>query len=161
MTTKTKLIIIIILSVLAFVNSFYLAYGWLFSVEAIVNPYIQGWNISQIWWTFCDINDTFSCSEVINSEYSKLFWIPFSIFGILMFFIIWLLSVIWILKNNKYIIKIIAILTWFWVIFNFYLFYLEIFVINAFCPVCIAISVSLFSIFFISLSSVLKCTTRQ
>jgi len=161
MKINTKYIIIIILSILAFVNSFYLAYDWLFPVEIIINPYIQLWNITQVWWTFCDINDTFSCSKVMNSEYSKLFWIPVSIFGMLNFFAIWILSMIWIFRKNTDIIKILLIMTSFWVLFNFYLFYLEIFVIKAFCPVCIAISISLFSIFFISLYSVLKCTTKQ
>jgi hypothetical protein len=33
MTTKTKLIIISVLSVIAFFNAFYLSYDWLFAVQ--------------------------------------------------------------------------------------------------------------------------------
>ncbi len=159
MTIKIKYIIIAILAFIAIWNSFYLAYDWLFSVENTVNIYAQIWKVANEWSKFCDINELFSCSKVTSSEYSQLFWIPFSIFSIFNFILIFILSIFWIIKKET--IKYITIITWLWVIFNFYLFYLEIFVIKAFCPVCIWISISLFSIFFISLSSSLKCTTKQ
>jgi len=161
MKIKTKLIIIIILSILAFFNSFYLVYDWFFQVETTLNIYQQFWNTVEWWWRFCDLNKEFSCTTVANSEYSKLFWIPFGVYAMFMFFLVILLSTIWLINKKINIFKFIVIPVWAWVITNFYLFYLEIFVIGVFCPVCIIISILLFSIFFISLYSILKCTTKQ
>lgn len=156
MTTKTKLIIISILSVIAFFNALYLGYDWLFWAETISQLYFQLWNTVQQAWSLCDINDTFSCTKVANSEFSKVFWVPFAIYAMFMFFIIFIWSLIWFFKKKDLFLKLIAIPSWVWVLVNFYLFYLEIFVIKAFCPVCIIISILLFSIFFISLYPILK-----
>lgn len=161
MKNKTKLIIIAIFSLIAFLSSFYLAYDWFFPKEVVVNPYIQVGQIVEQPSKICDINTLFSCTKVWNSEYSKLFWIPFSLYAMFMFSIVFIWSIIGLFKNPDYMIKLITIPSWAWVITNFYLFYLEIFVIKAFCPVCIGISVLLFSIFFISLFHSLKCTTKQ
>jgi hypothetical protein len=73
MKNKTKLIIIAIFSVLAFLSSFYLAYDWFFPNEIVTNPYIQVENIVKQPSKICDINTLFSCTTVSNSEYSKLF----------------------------------------------------------------------------------------
>jgi uncharacterized membrane protein len=98
----------------------------------------------------------FSCTTVSNSEYSKLFWLPFSIYAMFMFSVVLIGSILGFYKNSDTFLKLILIPSWAWVITNFYLFYLEIFVIKAFCPVCIGISVLLFSIFFICLFHILK-----
>jgi len=161
MKKETKLIIIIILALLAFLNSFYLVYDWFFPIESVNNIY-QIWNIvTQEPWRICDINSLFSCTAVANSEYSKVFWIPFWVYAMFMFALVIILWIVWVLKKRKDIFKLILVPVWAGVITNFYLFYLEIFVIGVFCPVCIGISILLFSIFFISLYSVLKCTTKQ
>lgn len=161
MTLKTRLIIISILALLAFLNAFYLGYDWMFSSETTNQLYYKVWNIAQHTWKLCDINDTFSCTKVANSEFSKVFWIPFAIYAMFMFFTVFIWSLIWLFKNKELFLKLITIPSWSGVLVNFYLFYLEIFVIKAFCPVCIIISILLFSIFFISLYSTLKCTTKQ
>ena len=160
MKRETKLIIIIILAILSFINSFYLAYDWIFPVNTISNIY-QIWDIKEVPSKICDINNLFSCTIVANSEYSKLFWIPFWIYAMFMFSLVIILWFVWLLKKREDIFKLILVPVWAWVLTNFYLFYLEIFVIWVFCPVCIWISIFLFSIFFISLHSVLKCTTKQ
>jgi len=156
MTLKTKLITISILSILAFFNAFYLWYDWLFSIETKNQLYFPVWSTIQQAGSLCDINDTFSCTKVANSEFSKLFWVPFAIYAMFMFFVVFIWSLIWIFNNNDLYLKLIAIPSWVWVLVNFYLFYLEFFVIKAFCPICIIISVFLFSIFFLSSSPIIK-----
>ena len=161
MTLKTKLIIIIILSLLAFLNSFYLAYDWIFPIETATNSFFQPWNIIQDWWKICDINSTFSCTIVANSDYSKVFGIPFAIYAMFMFFVVFIWSIVWLFKKGENILKLLVIPTWIWVLVNMYLFYLEIFVLKVFCPICIIISIFLFTMFFISLHTNLKCITKQ
>lgn len=70
-----------------------------------------------------------SCEKVQNSIYSQVFGIPIAAFGIVYYFILYILLE----KNNKY-----ARYWLIWgIIYSTYLTYLEIFVIKAICGWCV------------------------
>ena len=109
MTIKTKLIIISILSFWAFLNAFYLSYDWIFVVQNIENNmYFPIWDIS--WWSsFCDINETLSCSSVLENPLSQIYGIPFPILAMIVYPIILLIALLWIFWKIKKCFKNIII----------------------------------------------------
>ncbi len=167
-----KYLIVPILALIWFFSCFYLASDWFFweKVTKTENQFMINTDFSSnfvfpdkdnSWGKICDINQTFSCTDVSNNEVSQLFWIPFSVYAMIMFFTIFLLWILAYIKKNDLYISLIFIPALIWVFVNIYLVYLEAFVINSFCIVCIFCSLLLLTIFFISSKSVLKCITKQ
>lgn len=156
MTKKIKLIIISIISALAFFNASYLSYDWIFSIEAPTSLYFPVWNITS-WWSFCDINETLSCSAVLQDPGSQIFWIPFPVIAMLVYPIIFLISIFGIIwKIRKNVFKILLAMWVWWILFNWYFIFQEIFYIWAFCPLCLLCSLIIITIASISFSEVIK-----
>lgn len=162
-----KYLIVAVLALIWFFSCFYLASDWIFWEEKQIQIEEQN-SVEDLtflnnnsWDKICDINKTFSCSDVSNNEVSQFFGIPFSIYAMLMFFTVFVLWILAYIKKKELYLQLIFIASLIWVLVNIYLIYLETFVINSFCIVCIFCSILLLTIFFISLKSVLKCTMKQ
>ena len=135
-----KLIAICILSFIAFVNASYLTY----------NNYKIEQNIWKI-GSFCDINNTLSCSNVLASPYSKIFWIPFTAYAMLVYPIIFVIAFLWITLVLKKPERVLVILWWGWILFNSYFIYQEFANIWSYCPLCMLCSAIIITIFVLAL----------
>lgn len=155
MTKKTKLIIICIISVLAFFNAFYLSYDWLFSVESASSLYFPVGDVS-LGGSFCDINDTLSCSAVLQNPLSQIFWIPFPVFAMFVYPIMLLVGLLWFFWKIKNTFGILSSMAIGWIMFNWYFIYQEAFNIKAFCPLCLFCSAIIITIFVLSFIEVRK-----
>ena len=155
MTTKTKLIIISIISSLAFFNAFYLSYDWLFAVQSASSLYFPIWNIS---WggSFCDISETLSCSTVLQNPLSQIYWIPFPVIALFVYPLIFIVTLLWLFWKIKKHFKILTIMWAGWILFNWYFIYQEIFNIWAFCPLCLLCSAIIITIFVLSVTEARK-----
>jgi len=135
-----KLITICILSFIAFVNASYLTY----------NNYKIEQNIWKI-GSFCDINNTLSCSNVLSSPYSKIFWLPFTTYAMIVYpiiFVIAFLGITLVLKKPE---RFLVALGWGWILFNSYFIYQEFANIWSYCPLCMLCSAIIVTIFVLAL----------
>jgi uncharacterized membrane protein len=80
----------------------------------------------------CSPNDFFSCSTVANSGYTSLFGVPFWVMGLAWFPLILLVG----LFLNR---EILFLLLMVGNLFTIYLWYLELGVIHAICPLCVSL----------------------
>jgi len=110
--------------------------------------------------SFCDINDTLSCSAVSNSLYAQVFTIPVSLYGLLGygFFALVCLFLLekppW-LKKKKIMQQLfsgesmfsLALISF---IFSLYLTYHEIFTIKVLCILCLLSQALIIVIFFLA-----------
>jgi len=134
MKEKTLFRIIILLSVLGIVASAYLL-----SIHKT-----NGATDS-----FCDIDNSFSCTLVDQSEYSEFLGIPMSMLGVIGYFILIILS--FLICHKKKLVNIIP-LGKLWKLISFkmilfvatlaliislYLTYLELFIIKSICLLCL------------------------
>ncbi len=156
MSKKTKLIIISIISVLAFFNAFYLSYDWIFNIEQNNSLYfLPMWDF--VWnSSFCDINETFSCSVVLSNPLSQIYWIPFPIIALFVYPVIFFIAILWYFRKIKNVFTILFWMWISWIMFNWYFIYQEIFNIGAFCPLCLLCSAIILTISFLSWSEVIK-----
>ena len=135
-----KLIIICILATLAFFNATYLTYQ---------NYQIENapeWSIT----SFCDLNNTFSCTNVLSSPYSKIFWMPFTAVAMAVYPILFLIAFLWVMWIIKKPFHILAYMAWGWILFNSYFIYQEYANIWAYCPLCLICSWIIITIFVLS-----------
>ena len=135
-----KLIIICILATLAFFNATYLTYQ---------NYQIENapeWSIT----SFCDLNNTFSCTNVLSSPYSKIFWMPFTAVAMAVYPIIFLIAFLWVMGIIKKPFHILVYMAWGWILFNSYFIYQEYANIWAYCPLCLVCSWIIITIFVLS-----------
>lgn len=133
-----KLITVCVLSFLAFINAIYLT-AQFYKIESAESA----WNIS----SFCDISNSFSCTNVLASPYSQVFGLPFPAIAIAVYPIIFLvafLGINWIIKKPYHIL---AFLWLGWMMFNWYFISMEYLYIKSYCPLCLACSVIITLIF--------------
>lgn len=122
-----KLLTICIISVVAFLNAVYL------TVQNYKIEHAPKWSIS----SFCDLNNSFSCTNVLSSPYSKVFWLPFPAIAMAVYpiiFVIAFLGIQWIIK------KPFHILTALWIagtLFNSFFISREFLYIGSYCPLCL------------------------
>jgi len=90
----------------------------------------------------CDINETFDCTSVHDSDYALLFGMPVAIIGFIGYILI-LLFAMW---NFKYV-KWLAL---FGSLFSLRLTYAEMFIIYKYCIFCLISQVIIIAIFIIS-----------
>ena len=133
-----KFVVIILLSILATFNAAYLtwkAYGMLGSGSL-----------------FCDINDRWSCANVVNHPAAYTAGIPFPAIALVVYPIIIAIAIMWLYCTawGKKNYKILTFLSAGGVLFNSYIIYQETFVIKAFCPLCLMCTAIIISIFVIS-----------
>jgi uncharacterized membrane protein len=126
---------IIILGLAGMGISGYLTYGYLVNVS-VVCPFEA------------------KCDLVQASPYAYLWGFPVPLLGLLMYAALTLLGVLLILKKDKWE-KILSLgiygMSLAGVIFTLYLYYLEIFVLHAFCSWCIGSSIVILCLFILSL----------
>lgn len=156
MHRKTKLKIILIISLLAFANAFYLSYDWIFDVTSTNSMYFLPAN--NIWWgwSFCDINETLSCSAVLSNPLSQIYWIPFPVIALFVYPIIFIVALLWYYKKINNTFKILLTMWLAWIMFNWYFIFKEIFYIWAFCPLCLMCSIIIITIATLSGTEVRK-----
>jgi len=82
----------------------------------------------------CSLNDYFSCGTVAHSGYTSLFGIPFWVMGPAWFSLV---LVVGLLLSKEILILLLTVGD----LFTVYLWYLELGVIHAICPVCVSLYV--------------------
>lgn len=98
----------------------------------------------------CDVNSLFNCGIVMRSEYSEIFGIPWSLFGVAGYTAVMLLA--FALLEKKQMSRLFALITTAGALGAFvlstYFMYLTAYVIGAFCPFCLASAFSSTIVFF-------------
>lgn len=115
---KTPPLIILILSALGMVLSVYLTYLYYTKARA----------------TLCAVDS--GCDTVRESQYSAILGIPVAVFGVIGYLSIFISSFISVSYRAKWLLLYFFSLTGF--VFSAYLTYIELFVIKAICPYCVA-----------------------
>ncbi len=119
--TKASGVIILALSVLGIGLSGYLTYLYYIKAQA----------------TFCLAGS--GCDTVRESSYSAILGIPIAVFGVIGYLFIFIVSLISIQYRTRWLLLYFASLAGF--AFSSYLTYIELFVIKAVCPYCVASAV--------------------
>lgn len=96
----------------------------------------------------CAINAVFDCLTVAQSEYAVLLGLPVAVWGVLFYsaLLIGVLGVVWKVPFHKILkflrpntcLNLVRYSAYFGVLFSLYLTYVEAFVINVYCPFCLA-----------------------
>lgn len=87
--------------------------------------------------TFCDINDTFSCSNVLLSPRAQIFGMPFPAIATVVYPIIFLVALLGYLGICRKAFPILAGMAVGGMCFNGYFIFQEAFYIGSFCPLCL------------------------
>lgn len=132
-----KLYAILALAIISFWNAIYL------TISALQ---YKAWDTSKF---ACDINDMFSCSNLFSFDFAWIAWIPFPAIAMVVYPIIALIAILGIIWKCKHAFKIILWLWIWWMMFNSYIIYNE-FIINIFCPACLACSIAITTIAILS-----------
>ncbi len=122
--------VIILLSIFAFLNATYLSFDWLW----------------KDWSTFCDINQTISCTNVVTHPATHFFGVPFPLIAMVVYPVIALFAFLGlkgIIKKSHIVIRYLSAL---WILFNGYIIYQETFTIKAVCLLCLLCSIIIISI---------------
>lgn len=141
---------IIILTFLGIINAFYLSYEAHQISQLVSQP--SYWTLFQWWFvknTFCDINETFSCSSFMANPASKLFWIPFPYIAAIVYPILFILSLMAFRLKSNNIVRTIFILSLMWIWFNVIIISRE-FTLWVFCPACLMCTAYIISIAILS-----------
>ncbi len=88
----------------------------------------------------CSINETVNCDAVISGPVAKTLGIPTPLYGLIGYIVIFIASVY---KKNKLILGMAT----FGLLFCLYIAYIELFILNVICPVCIACQIIMISVF--------------
>jgi uncharacterized membrane protein len=128
---KKKYFVILILSVIATINAAYLTY-------------IAYSNSSSV----CDISETLSCGNVLNSPDTQIFGIPFPAIALLVYPIIFLIA-FFSHKKNRNNFKILLGISGGGILFNSYFIYQE-YLLGSYCPLCLLCSIVIITIFILS-----------
>lgn len=136
-----KLITIGIISIIAFINATYLT---------IQNYKIENSPESTI-SSFCDFSNSFSCTNVLSSPYSKVFWLPFPAIAILVYPIIFAVAFLWVKWLIRKPFHILAIMWFGWMMFNWYFIAQEFINIHSYCPLCMVCSGIIITIFILGI----------
>ena len=122
--------VIILLSIIAFLNATYLSFDGLW----------------KDWSSFCDINQTISCTNVVTHPATHFFGIPFPLIAMVVYPVIALFAFLGlkgIIKKSHIVIRYLSAL---WILFNGYIIYQETFTIKAVCLLCLLCSIIIISI---------------
>lgn len=132
---------IIVISVLAVINAFYLTY--LFILQSFSSVPIS---------SFCDVSNTLSCTAVITSPYAQLFGL--SICTIALFIYPVLIILAWVAlkkKNPKNLFFAIAIIAAMGAMMNLLYIYNEYAFIGSYCALCILCSIFIITVLIMSI----------
>lgn len=125
---KKIIIAIIILAFLGIINASFLSW------EAYNIVFAQKTDL--LGNSICDINATFSCTSFMHNEKSKIFGIPFPMIALVVYPVLFGLSLFVYFKNNLTAIKIITIMAFGGLAFNGFVISREI-EAQVFCPLCL------------------------
>ncbi len=137
-----KYLVIVALASVALINAAYLSY------KAYFFRFIDPLGLT----SFCDFSSFNSCSEVLRSPLSSVFGIPFPWVALAVYPV--LLGLAWYgHKHQSYTqAKILVVLSFLGMCFNFFIIYREIVFIKAFCLLCFICTLIIITIFLLSLS---------
>lgn len=141
---KKLFIAIMVLAAVAFGNAVYLtnqAYTLKTKIEESAGTYS----------TFCDINSTFSCSNVLLSPRAQFFGLPFPAVAMVVYPIIFLIALLGYLGICRKPFPILAGMAVGGMCFNGYYIYQEAVYIGSYCPLCLMCSAIIISMLVISL----------
>ena len=128
---------------------------WVIHVAAVVGIVASGESIlahySIVSSTFCTINATFNCDVVNKSEYSELFGIPVSVFGLIAYLAALLFSIWLRLRKEERVLTGLLLLAVGGFTFSLYLTSIEAFVLYTWCIVCLTSQASILAILIASL----------
>jgi uncharacterized membrane protein len=141
-----KYLYIIGLGVIAFLDACYLSY------QAYVMRFLENGSVK----SFCDLSQNVSCTNVLQSPYSQIFGISFPWVALCVYPIIIALAIYGYNKKNYFVTKIIQVLSFCGMLFNFYIIYLETFYIFAFCILCLLCTAIITTIFVLSSLQVME-----
>ena len=123
---QKKLLIIIVLCIIAIFNAAYLTN---LAYSELSGP------------SFCDINSTLSCNNVLVHPAAQIFGIPFPVIALIVYPILLLIAILGYTKTiTSHWIQLRRLSLW-WMLFNSYIIMQEAFVIKAFCPLCLLCTV--------------------
>lgn len=106
--------------------------------------------------SFCDINSTFSCSNVLLSPQAQIFGLPFPAIAIMVYPVIFLVALLGYLGIWRRSFQVLAAMAVGGICFNGYFIYQEAFHIGSFCPLCLMCSGIIITILGISVYGIRK-----
>jgi uncharacterized membrane protein len=109
--------------------------------------------------SFCTFGESFNCDLVNRSSYSTLFGLPVALIGILGYLLVLALATVYRDKAETPMILLIVSLGGFG--FSLYLTYIEGFVLQAWCILCLTSLASILSVAVLSALSVTKSLRRD
>jgi len=115
----------------------------------LVSVYALSLHNKDVGETFCNINETFNCDVVNKGEYSEVAGIPVAIMGIIGYVV--LIAGALLAMNHTKIWEYVMMAAGLGLVFALYLTYLEAFVINAWCIVCLASQLLILLAFILSI----------
>jgi uncharacterized membrane protein len=145
---KKQYLSILWLSCIAWINAIYLSY------QAYQAQFISA---SEKHLSFCDVNETFSCTQVLDHPASMVFGIPFPMIAFVVYPILAWIAIYGLKKSTQALpMKLLALFSAGWILFNSFIIYKEITVIHAYCYLCLICTAIIVTIFSISTVSLLK-----
>lgn len=146
---KKILLAIIILALVAFANAVYLttqAYSLKAEMAETAGTYSS----------FCDLNSTFSCSNVLLSPRAQFFGLPFPAVAVVVYPIIFLIALLGYFGICRKPFQILTTLAVGGICFNGYYIYQEAFHIGSFCPLCLVCSAIIVTILGLSVRGIVS-----
>ena len=89
----------------------------------------------------CNVDSIFDCNIVAASQYSHIFGIPLSVFGIIFYSFVFIIAAIELFIFNRLLRRALQAISIIGIIASLYFTFLEIFIIKALCVYCIASAV--------------------
>lgn len=93
------------------------------------------------------------CDIVLQSVYSKMLGQPLALWGAVYYGIFILLITLFIVSENKVIIKIVLLLSLAGSFFSLWLIFIQLFIIKAVCLYCLVSAVSSFTLLYLSITA--------
>jgi uncharacterized membrane protein len=115
-------------------RNFTLAYSGLCVAAIADNAYLAYEYLTQN-YSACSPNSLFSCAVVANSGYTSLLGIPFWLMGLVWFALLLILGLLHVSREMLLLVLMVGNM------FTIYLWYLELGVIHAICPLCVSLYV--------------------
>ncbi len=133
---KKRYWFIIIVSVIAFVNALYLSMqAYMYRIASSQAP------------SFCDFSSGVSCSAVLQSPYANVFGIPFPWIALGVYPVLLAIAIIGLRRKTVGPARVLAVLSFLGMLFNFFIVYREIVFIHAFCVLCALCTLIIIAIF--------------
>lgn len=146
---KKLFIAVIVLAIFAFGNAVYLT-TQAYTLKAKMAESVGSYS------TFCDINSTFSCSNVLLSPRAQFFGFPFPAVAMVVYPIIFLVALLGYLGICRKAFPILAGMAIGGMCFNGYYIFQEAVYIGSFCPLCLMCTAIIISILGISIYGIKK-----